>query len=45
MKLKIRGMQAEFDKVAENDYLDLLDISVEFGEEEDYHASKPILGA
>ena len=28
-------MQAETDKVAEKDYLDLLDISVEFGEEKD----------
>ena len=28
-------MQAETDKVAENDYLDLLDISAKFGEEED----------
>ena len=28
-------MQAETDKVDENDYLDLLDISIEFGEEED----------
>ena len=35
MKLKIRDMQAETDKVAENDYLDLLDISAKFGEEED----------
>ena len=35
MKLKIRDMQAETDKVAEKDYLDLLDISAEFGEEED----------
>ena len=35
MKLKIRDMQAEIDKVAEKDYLDLLDISAEFGEEED----------
>ena len=35
MKLKIRDMQAETDKVAKKDYLDLLDISVEFGEEED----------
>ena len=35
MKLKIRDMQAEIDKVAEKSYLDLLDISVEFGEEED----------
>ena len=28
-------MQAETDKVAEKNYLDLLDISTEFGEEED----------
>ena len=35
MKLKIRDMQAETDKVAEKYYLDLLDISTEFGEEED----------
>ena len=35
MKLKIRDMQAETDKAAEKDYLDLLDTSVEFGEEED----------
>ena len=35
MKLKIRDMQAETDKVAEKDYLDLLDISSEFGEEDD----------
>ena len=35
MKLKIRDMKAETDKVAEKDYLDLLDISAEFGEEED----------
>ena len=35
MKLKIRDMQAEADKVAEKDYLDLLDISAEFGEKED----------
>ena len=35
MKLKIRDMQVETDKVAEKDYLDLLDISVEFGEEND----------
>ena len=33
MKVKIRDMQAETDKVAKKDYLDLLDISVEFGEE------------
>ena len=35
MKLKIRDMQEETDKVDEKDYLDLLDISAEFGEEED----------
>ena len=35
MKLKIRDMQAETDKVAENEYLDLLDILAEFGGEED----------
>ena len=35
MKLKIRDMQAEIDKVTEKYYLDLLDISAEFGEEED----------
>ena len=35
MKVKIRDMQAETDKVAEKDYLDLLDISAEFGEEVD----------
>ena len=35
MKLKIRDMQAQIDKVSKNDYLDLLDISAEFGEEED----------
>ena len=35
MKLKIRDMQAETDKVYEKDYLDLLDVSAEFGEEED----------
>ena len=35
MKLKIRDMQVEIDKVSEKDYLDLLDISVEFGEEND----------
>ena len=33
MKVKIRDMQAETDKVAKKDYLDLLHISVEFGEE------------
>ena len=35
MELKIRDMQAETDKVTEKDYLDLLDILAEFGEEED----------
>ena len=35
MNLKLQDMQAETDKVVEKDYLDLLDISVEFGEEED----------
>ena len=35
MKLKIRDMEAEQDKVAEKDYLDLLDIATEVGEEED----------
>ena len=34
MKLKIQDMQAETDKVAEKDYLDLLDISAKFGEED-----------
>ena len=33
MKLKIRDMQAETDKFAEKNFLDLLDISAEFGEE------------
>ena len=36
MKLKIRDMEAKIDKVAEKNYLDLLNISAEFGEEEDY---------
>ena len=35
MKLKIRDMQVETDKVAKKNYLDLLDISAEFNEEED----------
>ena len=35
MKLNIRDMKVETDKVAENNYLDLLDILAEFGEEED----------
>ena len=34
MKLKIRDMQAETNKVAKKNYLDLLDISAKFGEEE-----------
>ena len=35
MKLKIRDMQAKTDKVAKKNYFDLLNISAEFGEEED----------
>ena len=35
MKLKIRDMQVETDKVDKKNYLDLLDILAEFGEEED----------
>ena len=35
MKLKIRDMQVKTDKVARNNYLDLLNISAEFGEKED----------
>ena len=35
MKLNIQDMQAKIDKVVGNDYLDLLDISAKFGEEED----------
>ena len=35
MKLKIRDMEGETDKVVEHNYFDLLDISTEFGEEED----------
>ena len=35
MKLKIRDMEAETDKVAENNFLDLLKFLVEFGEEEE----------
>ena len=35
IKLKIHDMQANTDKVAEKNYLDLLDILAEFGEEED----------
>ena len=35
MRLKLRNMEAENDRVAKKDYLDLLDISVDVGEEED----------
>ena len=35
MKLKIRDMQAEIDKIVEKNYLDLLNILAEFGEEEE----------
>ena len=35
MKLKIHDIEAKNDKVAEKDYLDLLDIAAEVGEEED----------
>ena len=35
MKLKIRDMEAEIDKVAENNFLDLLEILAEFGEEDE----------
>ena len=35
MKLNIRDMEAENDKVAENNFLDLLEISPEFGEVEE----------
>ena len=35
MKLKIRDMEAETNKVAENNFLDLLEISAKFGEEEE----------
>ena len=35
MKLKIRDMEAETNKVIENNFLDLLKISAEFGEEEE----------
>ena len=34
MKLKIRDMEAETDKVTKNYFLDLLEISAEFGEED-----------
>ena len=33
MKLKICDMEAETDKVAENNFLDLLEMSAEFGKE------------
>ncbi|XP_057962975.1 uncharacterized protein LOC131154305 [Malania oleifera] len=36
MKLRIRDMEAEMDKVAEQDPLDLLDISVELGDKDEY---------
>ena len=35
MKLKIHDMEAETDKVVENNFLDLLETSAEFGEEEE----------
>ena len=35
MKLKIRDMEAETNKVVENNFLDLLEVSVEFGEEDE----------
>ena len=35
MKLKIRDMEVENDKVVEKDYIDLLDISAEVGQEKD----------
>ena len=35
MRLKLRDMEVENDRVAEKDYRNLLDISVEVGEEED----------
>ncbi|RVW86129.1 hypothetical protein CK203_038010 [Vitis vinifera] len=35
MKLKLRDMEAENDRVVEKDYLDLLDISTEVGEEKE----------
>ena len=35
MKLKLRAMEGENDRVVEKDYLDLLDILAEVGEEED----------
>ena len=35
MKLKIRDIEAETDKVVENNFLNLLEISTEFGEEDE----------
>ena len=35
MKLKIRDMEVEIDKVTKKDCLDLLDISIECGEEDE----------
>ena len=35
MKLKIRNMEAETNKVAENNFLNLFEISAEFGEKEE----------
>ena len=35
MKLKIRDMESKTNKVAENNFLNLLEISAEFGEEEE----------
>ena len=35
MKLKLHAMETENDRVVEKDYLDLLDILAEVGEEED----------
>ena len=35
MKLKIRDMEVEIDKVSENNFLDLLEISAKFGEEDE----------
>ena len=35
MKLKISDMEAETDKVAKNNFLDLLEIPAKFGDEEE----------
>ena len=35
MKLKIRDIEAETDKISENNFLNLLEISAEFGEEDE----------